>query len=185
VNFACYIPVFLFILPAAYLADTRDRKRVVLASFALMLASALALGVTSSAGVASLAVIVVAVFANGTAYTATLPAALSLLPMLVPKEDTLNAIALTSAQYNIGRVAGAALGGLVIGAWSVTAAFYLNAASFVFVLVAVSLVRTSFKAETAPDTRMYEHIAAGFRHVIERKWMVAALLTYGIATFFG
>lgn len=185
VNFAYYIPVFLFILPAGYLADTLDRRRVVLTCFVVMLVTALALAVTKSLGAASMPVILIIVFVNGTAYTFCLPAGNTLLPLLVSREEMLNALALTSAQYNIGRVVGPALGALVVSAWSVAAAFYINSASFVFVILAVALVRTRFSPETPDLAGMADHIRQGFRHVVERRWMLTVLLSFGAATFFG
>jgi MFS family permease len=185
VNMANFIPVLLFILPAGYMADTRDRKSIVLTGFAVMGLASLALGITSSADVARLPVIMALVFITGTAYAFCLPAGNTLLPDLVSKDEMLNALALSSAQYNVGRVVGPALGGLVVSALSVAAAFYLNAVSFLIVVIAVLLVRTSFPPRETASPGMYKHIKEGFAYVRERGWMVAVLLTLGLATFFG
>ena len=185
VNMANFIPVFLFILPAGYMADTRDRKSIVLAGFWVMGLAALALGITSSLGVANMPVILTLVFITGTAYTFCLPAGNTLLPDLVSKDEMLNALALSSAQYNVGRVVGPALGGLVVSALSIAVAFYLNAGSFLIVVLAVTLVRTSFPPREIARLGMYTHVREGFAYVLERGWMVAVLLTLGLATFFG
>ncbi len=185
VNLANFIPVFLFILPAGYMADTRDRKTIVLAGFGVMGLASLALGITSSLEVARLPVIMSLVFITGTAYTFCLPAGNTLLPDLVSKDEMLNALALSSAQYNVGRVVGPALGGLVVSALSVAAAFYLNAASFLIVVVAVLMVHTSFPPRETASPGMYAHIREGFAYVLARGWMVAVLLTLGLVTFFG
>lgn len=66
-----------------------------------------------------------------------------MLPNLVPTEELGSAISLSSAQFNLGRVVGPALAGLVIVAGGYSWAFGINAASFVAVLVALCLVRLS------------------------------------------
>jgi MFS family permease len=185
VNLANFLPVFLFILPAGYLADTRDRKKLVLAGFWVMLMASLALGVFSSLGVTRLPVILSFVFITGTAYTFCLPAGNTLLPDLVEKDEMLNAVALSSAQYNLGRVIGPALGGLVISSLSVAAAFYMNAASFLCVVVLVMLVRTSFPPREKDGRGMLPHIREGLAYARARRWMVVILAALGLATFFG
>src|SRR5207245_7747282 len=87
----------------------------------------------------------------------------ALVPALVPREELLGAIALGSAQYNLGRVVGPALAGLVLVLGSYTLAFALNAASFFAVIVALLLVRVP-PFEAPPDEgRMWSRIASGAR----------------------
>jgi len=185
VNMANFIPVFIFILPAGYMTDTRDRKSIVLTGFWVMGLASLALGITTSLDVARLPVILSLVFITGTAYAFCLPAGNTLLPDLVSKGEMLNALALSSAQYNVGRVVGPALGGLVVSALSVAVAFYLNAGSFLIVVIAVTLVRTDFPPRETARLGMYAHIREGFAYVLERDWIVGVLLTLGLVTFFG
>ncbi len=185
VNLANFIPVFLFILPAGYLADTRDRKKLVLAGFWVMMGASMTLGVLASLEVARLPVILSFVFITGTAYTFCLPAGNTLLPDLVSKEEMLNAVALSSAQYNLGRVIGPALGGLVIASLAVSAAFYINAASFLVIIALVMLVRTEFPPRVKDDRGMFPHIREGLSYARRRRWMLAILAALGLATFFG
>ncbi len=185
VNMANFVPVLLFILFAGYLADTTDRKRLVLAAFTVMLLSALALGICASGGVLSLAAIMVAVFVSGTAYTLALPAGLTILPELVSKEEMLNALALSSAQFNIGRVVGPAIGAAIIASMSVGTAFYVNAVSFAFFVAAIALLKTKLERKTLGAEGAFHHIAEGFRYVVKRRWMVGTLAALGLASFFG
>jgi MFS family permease len=62
-------------------------------------------------------------------------------PDLVPAEDLLGAVSLQSAQWNLGRVVGPAVAGVVIAAGGVAWAFGLNTASFGAVLLALALIR--------------------------------------------
>src|SRR5204863_2759219 len=78
---------------------------------------------------------------NGVAAALGFPAFQAMLPDLVPVEDLPGAIALSSAQYNLGRVVGPALAGIVIAIGGYTWAEGVNAVSFLAV-VAVLLTLT-------------------------------------------
>jgi MFS family permease len=78
------------------------------------------------------------VFASGCANAIALPAYQSLMPELVPREDLPGAVALGAVQYNLGRVVGPLLAGLVIHLGSYELAFAINTVSFLAVIVAVA-----------------------------------------------
>ena len=185
VNLANYLPVLLFALFAGYVADILDRRRLIMATQGVMMLSALALGASMSLGVAYLPVIMAVAAVAGIAFTFGFPPIQAILPDLVPPEEMLNALALSSAQFNLGRVIGPALGALILAGWSVEAAFYLNAFSFLFVIGAIWLARTRVEPSRVEHHHALAHIAEGVRYARGRKWMVAILAALGIASFFG
>lgn len=185
VNLANYIPVLLFALYSGYVTDILDRRRLIMATQGVMMLSALALGASVSLGVAYLPVIMTIAAAAGVAFTFGFPPIQAILPDLVPQEEMLNALALSSAQFNLGRVIGPALGALILAGWSVEAAFYLNAVSFLFVIGAVWLARPRAEPSRVEHRHPLAHIKEGLRYAWRRKWMVAVLATLGIASFFG
>ena len=69
------------------------------------------------------------------------PSYQALLPDLVPREELASAIALGSAQWNLGRVIGPALAGIVIGLGSFEWAFAVNTLSFLAVILAIAPLR--------------------------------------------
>jgi MFS family permease len=185
VNLANFLPVLLFVLFAGLLADSKDRKHIIIVTFAVLCASATVLAVSSTLKAMTLPLIMITTFVAGTAYTFSAPAGVSFLPTLVPKEDMLNALALSNAQYNIGRVIGPAIGTIIISAWSVSAAFYINAVSFLFVICAVLIVKPRAKQQTRPVTRPFARIGEGIRYVFQSRWRPTILLSLGLATFVG
>lgn len=186
VNLAGFVPVLLLVILAGYVADILDRKRVILFTQAAQGLCALALGICMTLGVANLYVIVAVSFLNGIAFTFGFPAYQSFLPDLVPPGDVMNALALSSAQFNLGRVIGPALGAIIMSAWSYQAAFYLNAASFAIVVVAVWLARPEYVSPGRLERdKPLDHILEGLRYVARHGWMVAALATVAVASFFG
>ena len=79
-------------------------------------------------------------FLGGASGAIGFPAYQSMLPDLVEREDLLAAVSLSSAQWNMGRVLGPALAGIILVVWSPAAAFWINAASFSAVIVALCFV---------------------------------------------
>jgi MFS family permease len=77
----------------------------------------------------------------GCAFAVAMPAVQAMTPDLVGADDLLGAMSLGAAQFNLGRVVGPALAGLVITAGGLAWAFGLNVLSFGAVLVALALVR--------------------------------------------
>ncbi|MBU1672338.1 MAG: MFS transporter [Actinobacteria bacterium] len=185
VNLAAYLPVFLFALLAGVAADVYDKKRIVLITMGVQLLCALALGVSSSLGSATLPVIITTVFVAGVAYTFSAPAGVSFLPELVREEDMMSALSLSSAQFNIGRVVGPAVGAVILSAWSATAAFYINAVSFAFIIGAFILVRPLRPQERASRGATLRKVAHALEYAIEFPWRAYTLLALGAATFFG
>ncbi len=185
VNLANYIPVLLLVLWSGYVADILDRRRLIMATQSVMLLTALALGISMSLGEAHLPVIMAVAAVAGVAFTFGFPPIQAILPDLVPPEEMLNALALSSAGFNLGRVIGPALGALILAGWSVSAAFYINALSFLFVIGAVWLARPRALPSRVEHNHPVTHIREGIDYAWARKWMVAALVIVGVASFSG
>ncbi len=95
----------------------------------------------AATGSPSPAVVTLIVFASGCAQAIGFPTYQSVLPDLVPREDLIGAVALSTAQWNLGRVIGPALAGVVIAAGGYQWAFGINTVSFVAVIIAVAMLR--------------------------------------------
>jgi MFS family permease len=136
-----YVPTVLLGPFGGALADRFDRRRFLVAVtlFQTLLAAVLtALAATDRLSVAAVATIVLLA---GCAFSVAMPAVQAMTPDLVDADDLLGAMSLGAAQYNLGRVVGPALAGLVITAGGLAWAFGFNVLSFGAVLVALTLVR--------------------------------------------
>jgi MFS family permease len=103
---------------------------------------------------------------------------------MVGRADLPNAIALNSAVFNLARIAGPAIAGLVISTVGTPAAFLVNAASFVAVLVSLKLMRQSELRPAERVPRASGQLREGLRYVRARPalWM-PMLLIFFVATF--
>jgi hypothetical protein len=106
------------------------------------------------------------------------------LPDLVPAADFLPAIALNSAQWNLGRIAGPAAAGAAIAAFGYSVAFAANAVSFLAVVAALLLVRFAPPAGRA-DERLLASLRAGLRAGRGEPGSWAAIVTIGVVALIG
>jgi MFS family permease len=125
-------------------------------------------------------------FLGGVAAAIGFPTYQAMLPDLVPHEDLLGAVSLSSAQFNLGRVIGPALAGVVLVAGSDAWAFAVNAASFGAVVVALVFVRLPVrKAPTSPVERITRRIVAGARVAAGEPGCRSAILLIAVVALIG
>ena len=185
VTVANFIPVLFLVLFAGSLADVLDRKLLILSTLVLMMLGALALGIFTSFGAANLAVIMVITFVMGTAFTFNFPAWRAIITDLVPPREILNAVALDAAEFNLARSIGPALGGVIYGAIGVGAAFYINAASFLTVIIAIMMVKTKTPKSPPPPEGVIRHVGEILAYTWSNRWAFNVLVVLIIASIFG
>lgn len=120
------------------LADRIPRRRLLLSTTAVQLVLAGVLTILAATDAAEPGVVTLIVLASGCAGALGFPSYQALMPDLVPREELPGAIALGSAQWNLGRVIGPALAGLVIGVGGFEWAFAVNTVSFLAVIAAIA-----------------------------------------------
>jgi MFS family permease len=163
------------------IADRVDRRRLLLWTtigetvFASLLAVLVATGHATPLGVTAM------VFGAGCMTALGFPAYQAILPDLVDREDLLGASSLTMVQYNLGRVVGPALAGVVLVAGSYTWAFALNAVSYGAVVVALLMVRLPPPSPSDEPPGLWSRIAAGFRGAQAEPGCRTAILTIAVA----
>jgi MFS family permease len=135
------LPVLLFSFLGGVVADHASKWRLMVITQAALMLLALALGLLVAFEIVRVWDLCLIVFLSGTVMAFDIPARQAFIVDLVGKPDLPNAIALNSALFNATRVAGPALGGVVIAAVSMANCFFLNAASFLAILVALILMR--------------------------------------------
>src|SRR5579871_3338899 len=143
-DFLGQIPIVMFSLIGGVIADRIDRRRVLLGSQYIQMTSAFLLTVLIVMGVIKVSHILILSFVVGCAQSFGGPAYSALVPMLVEKEDLPNAIALNSIQFNLARVIGPVLGGLVLTGAGAAWCFGLNGLSFVAVIISLYLLGIKF-----------------------------------------
>jgi len=179
-----YAPTVLLGPFGGALADRFDRRRflVGVTLFQTLLAATLTLlAATDRLSVGAVATIVLLA---GCAFAVAMPAVQAMTPDLVGADDLLGAMSLGAAQYNLGRVVGPALAGLVIAAGGLAWAFGLNVLSFGAVLVALALIRIPPLARRDGERpRVLRTIAVGVATARRDPGIRTALLLLVATTF--
>ncbi|WBB81400.1 MFS transporter [Micromonospora sp. WMMD882] len=139
VQTAGMLPVLLLALPAGALADTFDRRRLLIAVQVFLAAVGLLLTVLTAVGRMPPALLLTLTFAIGVGQALTLPAWQAVIPELVPREQIVSASALGSISVNLARSVGPAVAGVLVAQAGVAVVFGVNA--FSFAVFAVALLR--------------------------------------------
>lgn len=138
---AQFLPALVGGPVGGHLADTRERRRLLLVQLAIMAIFAAGLWWIWASGSRSVPLILLTASAIGLMWGMQMPAWQAFVNDLVPREDLVSAVSLNSLQYNAARSVGPAIAGVVIATRGPAAAFALNSLSFVVVLIALGLVR--------------------------------------------
>jgi MFS family permease len=136
-DFLGQLPILLFTLIGGVIADRHDRRRLLIGSQFIQMATAFALAALVFQGRVHIGHILALSFSAGMAQAFGGPAYQAMLPSLVDKKDLPNAIALNSIQFNLARVFGPLLAGMSMAAWGPAFCFTLNGVSFLVVIVAL------------------------------------------------
>lgn len=142
VSAAQTLPVLILSIVAGVVADRLPRRWVVMATQTTMMLCALALAFLTGTGVVQYWHVLVVALVLGMANTFDMPARQAFMVELVAPEDTVNAVAINSSVFNVCRLVGPALAGLLMGLWGPAVAFLLTGLSYVGVLSSLLRIQT-------------------------------------------
>jgi MFS family permease len=180
---AAFLPI-AFVSPlGGALADRFPRKLLLISTNLFQMALATLLTILFITGDPSPLTITFIALGNGVAAALGFPAFQALLPDLVPVEDLAGAIALSSAQYNLGRVVGPAIAGVVITLGGYAWAEGINALSFLAVVGVLLTLTLPRPAADARDERILASIIDGFRFVRREPGLRIDALAMCVNTF--
>ena len=179
-----FLPQLLFSLWGGVIADRYPKRRILLVTQATMGALALILGVLALTGVVAVWQVYLLAFALGLVAVVDNPTRQTFVAEMVGPAGLANAIALNSAIFNLARITGPAVAGLVITLVGTPAAFLVNAASFGAVLVGLKLMRPAelHPMERAPRARGQLREALAYVKARPSLWLTLALVFF-VATF--
>jgi len=160
---AGFVPIGLLAPVGGALADRLDRRRWLIVTTLAETVFAVVLAVLAGLHLDPPWALVVLSFLGGACGAIGFPAYQAMVPDLVPAEDLLGAVSLSSAQFNLGRVIGPALAGLVLLTQNYALVFGINALSFGAVVVALVLVRLPPPVPHAGTLSMAGRIIEGAR----------------------
>ncbi|HVC76793.1 MAG TPA: MFS transporter [Candidatus Micrarchaeaceae archaeon] len=159
-----YLPDLLFGLVGGVLADTFDRRRLLMVVQGFLVIAGAALAALTLAGEMPPALLLTFTFLIGGTSVLTLPAYQALVPDLVPRAQLHSAAALSSISINVARAVGPAVAGVVIARAGVGAVFALNTAMYALFLLVLVAWRPPADAPKIPEP-FISALRAGGRYV--------------------
>ncbi|HEX5885858.1 MAG TPA: MFS transporter [Pyrinomonadaceae bacterium] len=181
------VPIIVCSLAGGVVADAVDRKRLMIVTQTVMLASAALLTAGTMAGVESVwPIYILSAFASA-ASAFDVPARQALMPTLVPAQDFPNAVSLGIAVFNIATIGGPAIAGFLLAESGPAVIYAINAISFLAVIAALLLMRASGSPELQTERRNALSFAAlkeGLRFVWRTPIIVQTMTLDFAATFF-
>lgn len=182
-----FLPIMLFTLFGGVVADKVDKLKLLKVTQSLALVQAAILGVLVSTGTVELWHVYVLALFLGCVNAMDGPVRQSFVVELVGREQLVNAVALNSTTFNVARILGPAAAGVTIGALGIAAAFWINAASFIGVLLAYHLMRTSqlYRGDRRPlKGGVASQVSEGIRYAAKTPSIAFILILVGfIGTF--
>jgi MFS family permease len=181
VNALQFLPLTVFSLFVGPFVDRFPKRKILLGTQISLMVLAFILAALTALNKIQYWHILILALGLGMANTVDIPARQAFFIELVGKDSLMNAIALNSTVFNLGRVLGPAVGGILIGLLGMAPCFFLNAFSFCAVLLGLWLIDAP-PMVTKNETKILADIVEGLSYV-RRKAII--LLPLVLLAFIG
>ncbi|HWW52874.1 MAG TPA: MFS transporter [Acidimicrobiales bacterium] len=151
---------------AGVIADRFDKRRILLGTQSFMALSAGTMAVLTLTGTVTLWMVFALAAAMGMATMFDNPTRQAFVTEMVGPDDLANAVGLNSAGFNVARILGPAIAGILIATAGTGICFALNAGSFIAVIGGLAAMRTQDLYRAAPVAKAKGQIREGLRYAL-------------------
>ncbi|EFO79101.1 major facilitator superfamily MFS_1 [Oscillochloris trichoides DG-6] len=180
-----FLPVMLFSLFGGVIADRVPRYRMILSTQVIAMILAIIFGSLVGLGIIQLWQVYLLALLQGFVNALDAPVRQAFAIELVGKEDRSNAVALNSIVFNGSRIIGPAMAGILIGPLGIASMLYMNAASFMAMLIGLLLMDTRLiKNEQRPPQPVLRQLREGLAYTWRTpEVLLVMILMAAIGTF--
>ncbi|MEV1244626.1 MFS transporter [Nonomuraea sp. NPDC050022] len=180
-----FLPMLLFGLFGGVLADRYPKRPILIVAQSLMAVLALVIGVLTMTGSAQVWHVYVMAFTLGVISCVEVPTRQAFVVEMVGRRDLSNAIALNSSIFNLARVVGPAIAGVLIFLFGGTGPLFLiNAVTFAGVISSLIFMRKSELNLSVPVPRAKGQLREGLSYVLHREELLMPVLLIGFVSMF-
>jgi MFS family permease len=185
--FCRFVPFTLFGLVAGVVADRVDNRRLVIGTQSTAMLLSAGLAALALLGADTLAAVYPLAFLLGVVQVFDAPGRQALTYQLVGEAELPNAIALNATLFNMSRVVGPALAGVVIATAGAGVCFVVNAVSFLAVLAGLLAMRTNelYAVERAERPTVIRGTLDGLAHVVRSRDLTVVLVIVTVLSTVG
>lgn len=186
IGFASQIPL-LFMSPfTSVIGDRVDRRKLLVGLQVFSLLQVATLAVVTLTGVVTVNIMIALAALQGIINAFEFPVRQSfVVEMVNDKEDLPNALALNSSMFNIARLIGPTVAGILIEVWSEGVCYAINAVSYLAVIYSLLRMVLKPRVRSATRTRPGEDFRNGLRYVSNDWRLLRPLLLVGVVAFAG
>ena len=186
IAFTQFAPAMIFGPFFGVVADQFERRKVSMAINTGSSLNMIALTVLTVTGHLDILSLTLVSLVQGILDGSHTPVRMALVPSIVEREQLSSAIATNSIAFNLSRVIGPAISGLVIVSFGVATAFAINAVSYVAIVVAVGIISIRKRPERGTKRgNVWAQIMEGVRYVRGHFIISTLILAITINTVFG
>jgi len=175
IGLARILPVIVFSLVSGPVADAFNRRQILFITQSLLALIALALAILTFTGKITLWHIYALTALQAATIAFDLPARQAMVPNLVHTEDLSNAFSMQSIAANTGSVLGPMLGGVVIASLGQGYTYFINAISFLAVIVALILIGPVAQETSRSAGVNLSAMKDGFRFIFNRPMILSTM----------
>lgn len=181
-----FLPVLLFSLFAGVIIDRFPKKKLLIITQSASMLITLILAILAFTGEIRYWHLIIMASALGMANTLDMPARQSFVIELVGKEDLMNAIALNSTVFNISRIIGPAIAGILMEYSGVAFCFFANAISFGAVLISLFFIKPLKleNEEVEKGKTIFQNIGEGLRYILRSEILFSTIIIMAIVGTF-
>lgn len=185
ISFVGTLPTVFLMLPGGVIVDRVPKRKLLIITQASMLVFAFALAILAWTNALQVWHIGLLAFLLGVANSFDSPARLAIVTELVDdREDMHNAIALNAMMFNMARVIGPAVGGLVLAVAGAAWCFALNGVSFLAVLIALLLLVLPNDVGHPSERKVWADMREGISFIAHHSIIRPIILLVGAASLF-
>ncbi|NKB42816.1 MAG: MFS transporter [Alphaproteobacteria bacterium] len=156
-----FLPIIILTPLGGVFADRFDRQRISMIAQSFACGQAMALWLFTLTDTMSPGLLVFLMFFGGVTNAMNQAARVTLVVNMVPREVMGTAIAINSIIFNVARIIGPAIAGVLIATTDIAWAFLVNAVSYAALIVALAMIRIPRVKDSVPPTGSY------FRDLVE------------------
>ena len=189
-----FLPVMLLSLFGGVLADRLPKRKVLLFTQSFAMLQAVLLWALVATGQVHIWHVLVLAALLGLTNSLDMPTRQAFVVEMVGREDLPNAIALNSSLFNMARIVGPGIGGLIIAWLGVAPLFLLNAISFIAVIIGLALIdmnhlyalarRPNVSLDTVKQSTL-QSLREGLAYVIRTPSVLLIITVVGVISLFG
>jgi MFS family permease len=184
VNVVALLPVVPLSLVAGAISDRLPRRKLIALAETVLMLQAFALAALVWFDWIQVWHVIVLGFVFGAASAVEQPARLAFVVDTVGEEDLTNAVALNSSVYNVGRIVGPSVAGLLVASVGEAGCFFVNGVTYLAVILALLAMRLPAHVAPAARLRVANSVVDGFKYVWHNSTLRALMAIVAISSFF-